>query len=77
MHNEEAREVRSHACDRKSYEKQHAVGEETMFDWHDLPKNVVERYLWSRCKTNEYVGADELVDGLSCGCYNDANEGDC
>ena len=77
MHNEEAREVRSHARYRKSYKEEHAVGEETMFDWYDFSEYIVERYLWSCCKANECICADELADGFSCGCYDDADEGDC
>ncbi len=76
MDNKEALEVRSHTSDWECNEENKAVGEEAVFDRHDFAKDIVERYLGSRCQADEHVGAYELIDGLGSGCHNDADSGE-
>lgn len=76
MDNKETREVWSHSSDREGDQEQHAIGEETMFDWNDLSEDIIEGDLWSRCKANECVGGDKLTDSFGSGSYNDSHEGD-
>lgn len=77
VYDEETREIGTHSSYWKSYQEQHAVGEEAMFDWHNLSKYIVERDLWSCRKADKCIAGNELTDTLSSGCYDDSHKGDC